>query len=206
MLNLREGGGTQVLDFWFGPVDEAGLPAAEKMASWWQAQAAFDKQVQEKFGALLNAAAASELDEWLHTARGRLALIVVLDQFSRNIFRNSWQAFSQDAAALAHCLEGMRNRSEQELLPVQRIFFFMPLMHSEDIEMQRISVEKYAQLKRECRGTAQLLSVVSQSADFACRHLEIIEKFGRYPHRNAILRRVSSPAETEFLQQPGSSF
>jgi len=143
-------------------------------------------------------AAAQELQEWITAPRSALALILLYDQFPRNIFRGKPRAFATDALAREVTAHLLRTKGDQQLLAVERMFVYLPLMHSEALTDQRRSVTFFQQLAQE----NPLVDAVSQ----AVRHLEIIEQFGRFPHRNMILGRSSTAEEIEFLKQPGSSF
>jgi uncharacterized protein (DUF924 family) len=145
-----------------------------------------------------------ERDTWLGTTRGRLALVIVLDQFSRNMFRGNQSGFAGDERALAAALEGLALGADKSLALDERIFLYMPLMHSEQLAHQQRSLELFTGL---LEGQPEALrGYLSSSVDYARRHLEIVERFGRFPHRNAVLGRASTPEELEFLKQPGSSF
>jgi|SRR5690606_19892887 len=174
-----------VNDFWF---HEAGP------GRWWKKDDAFDDQVRRRFAPLLRAASRCELHHWRDDPRGRLAEIIVLDQFSRNMYRGTPQAFAQDALALALAQEAVRVGADQVLTPAQRSFLYMPYMHSESLPIHQLAEALY-------RGEG-----LEFNLDFELKHKAIIERFGRYPHRNAILGRESTPEETEFLKQPGSGF
>jgi len=175
-----------VLAFWFEEIDSK---------AWWKADPAFDRTVGERFGALLAAAAAGELFAWRREARGRLAEILVLDQFSRNIHRGTPRAFAQDPMALALAQEAVAGSAIEALdSAVERNFLLMPYMHSES----RIVHTQAEKLFRAHTPPGNL--------EFELRHKAIIDRFGRYPHRNAILGRVSSAAEIEILKQPDSGF
>jgi uncharacterized protein (DUF924 family) len=175
----------QILRFWF----EETPPEA-----WWTVDAEFDRTLAARFGELLRRAAAGELFAWRSDARGRLAEIVVLDQFSRNIHRDTALAFAQDATALVLAQEAVATGALVALPPIQRAFLLLPYMHSES----RLIHAQAETLYRE--------HAPPENHDFELRHKAIIDRFGRYPHRNAILGRVSTPEEIEFLQTPGSSF
>ncbi len=177
---------SSVLDFWFRQIQPQ---------QWWAVDPAFDAQLRDRFGSLLSQAAKGELFEWRTTAPGRLAEIIVLDQFSRNIHRGTPAAFAQDPMALALSQEAVRAGGPEALAePWERVFLLMPHMHSES---PRVHVEA----ERLFRQWAP-----PGNYDFELRHKAIVDRFGRYPHRNAILGRESTPEELAFLQQPGSSF
>lgn len=197
---------SQVLNFWFGDLRENELPSEEKQKTWWMKSGEFDRLVEEKFGDLVTLAENGDLSSWLETPLGTLAFIIVVDQFPRNIHRDGPGAFSRDALALRACRDGIEKGFDRGLHPVHRVFFYLPLMHSEDPETQRLSVETYSGLEKEYEREPEIRKNLACSADFACRHFDIIKRFGRYPHRNAALGRESTPEEVEFLKEPGSSF
>lgn len=174
-----------VLAFWFTGID----PKA-----WWTADPGFDAQIARRYGDLLVRAAAAELYAWRRSARGRLAEILVLDQFSRNIHRDTPLAFAQDPMALALAQEAVATGAHLELADVERAFLLMPYMHSES----RLIHVQAEMLFREFAPPDNL--------DFELRHKAIVDRFGRYPHRNRVLGRASSAEELEFLATPGSSF
>jgi uncharacterized protein (DUF924 family) len=176
-----------VLDFWFGPED------AER-AEWFRADPAFDRLVAERFGPAVEAALAGELDAWAGTPHGALARIVLLDQFTRNAFRGTPRAFAGDALALAAARRMVREGQDDALTPMQRQFAYMPFEHAEDLEAQREGVKLIG-----AKAPASQL-------EWAVKHHDVIARFGRFPHRNEILGRESTPEEVAFLKQPGSRF
>jgi len=184
-----------VIDFWFGD----GSP--EVYRRWYARDAAFDAQIRGRFAALHEQAARGALP-WASSTRGALALVIVLDQLSRNLFRDDARAFAADAAALALTQELLASGRIAELAPLQKLVALMPLMHSESRDVQRESVARFGHLAAAHPGDAMLAS----TADYAKRHADIVERFGRFPHRNAVLGRQSTAEELEFLKQPGSSF
>jgi uncharacterized protein (DUF924 family) len=173
-----------VLGFWFGQPPER----------WFRKDPVFDQEIRARFTALHGELGLGEHDDWLATPRGRLAAIIVLDQFSRNMFRDTPGMFDSDARALAIALEGLARGDDRALGDAERQFFYMPLMHAEDLACQDRCVELFA-----AAGNANALR-------FAELHRDIVRRFGRFPHRNALLGRSSTPEEVEFLTQPGSSF
>jgi uncharacterized protein (DUF924 family) len=195
----------EVLSLWFGVADQA--PEA-RQKRWFVADPAFDDELRRRFGDTLGAAARGELDAWADTPRGALALVIVLDQFSRNIFRGSGHAFSQDARALKVARAALAAH-DAALSWMERYFLRMPFMHAEDRLVQRESVETFRALHAEAIAAgapAGDLAALAAAVDYAQRHAVIIERFGRYPHRNAILERTSTGEEVEFLAEPGSRF
>lgn len=191
----------EILAFWFGEDPEHPMKDSSK---WWKKDPAFDREIQQKFEADLKRATRGEYDHWKETPRPCMAFIILLDQFSRNIYRDTPNAFAQDPLSLEACLKGMEKGLDRELTPIQRPFFYMPMMHSEDMEVHRRSLQTYQQLAEE--GPDDLKKTLEANYDYAGRHAKIIERFGRYPHRNAILGRESTAEEIEFLKEPGSSF
>jgi len=181
-----------VLAFWFG----------QDPQRWFRPDPAFDDEIRERFGALHAEAAAGGLDEWRRSARGELALILVLDQFSRNLYRDDARAFAQDQRAQRVARELIESGRARELSSVQRWFALMPLMHSEDREQQRVCVAQFEKLLAEIGDDPK----VKTALDYARKHAELIERFGRFPHRNEVLGRESTPEEKAFLAQPGSRF
>lgn len=175
----------QVLQFWFFELTEK---------DWFRKDEALDQTITERFEGLLQAAGACELYDWRRTPDGRLAEIIVLDQFSRNIYRDKPKSFSQEALALALAQEAVAMGADMALPVSQRAFLYMPYMHSESLLIHEQAMKLFQQTGLE------------NNLNFEKRHLAILERFGRYPHRNAILGRQSTPEEVEFLAQPGSSF
>jgi uncharacterized protein (DUF924 family) len=186
----------EIIDFWFGtPADSFyGQPRPE----WFGKDPAFDERLRSRFLDTYRRAAQGQLDSWQASPRGCLALILALDQFPRNLFRQQPQAFATGESALAIAQLALDSQFDRELLPVQRWFIYLPFEHSEDLDRQRQSLQLFESLGEDSHG--------AQAIAYARQHFDIIEKFGRFPHRNAILGRESTPEELEFLQQPHSSF
>lgn len=197
---------SEVLGFWFGDLREGELPDKEKQMTWWMKSEEFDDLVRQRFEKYVLLAEKGELSHWLETPLGTVAFIIVVDQFPRNIYRDTPEAFSRDSLALRTCIEGIEKGFDRNLHPAHRTFFYLPLMHSENLEIQNLSVEKYSVLENEYVSHPQIRETLACSTDFAGRHFDIIKRFGRYPHRNAALGRESTPEEAEFLKEPGSSF
>jgi uncharacterized protein (DUF924 family) len=175
----------EIIYFWFEEIEPA---------LWWQKDDAFDALLIERFSEVHAQAARCELFEWRAAPEGRLAEIIVLDQFSRNMFRDSALAFANDGMSLALSQEAIACSANQALTPVQRSFLYMPFMHSESLQIHELAVELYRK------------NGIQNNLDFEISHKKIIEQFGRYPHRNKVLGRESTAEEIEFLTQPGSSF
>jgi uncharacterized protein (DUF924 family) len=175
-----------VLDFWFS--DEA-------RPSWFVKSDRFDAEVRARLGKPFEAAASGGLDDWREEPRPCLALVILLDQVPRNLFRGTPRSFATDALALATAELAVGRGYDEGLTPEERVFLYLPFEHCEDIAIQRRSVELF----RRNVGPGMFL-------DYAQRHLDVVERFGRFPHRNQILGRRSTEEELEFLKQPGSAF
>lgn len=188
----------EVLDFWFGA--PGGHEYGKARAEWFRKDERFDAAIRERFGKLVEQAVAGGLREWDEEGpHGVLARIIVLDQFTRNAFRGTPASFAGDALALAAARKLADSGADRELPPFQRAFAYMPFEHAEDAGMQERAVELFTALAQEHEGFADML-------DYAHRHRGVIARFGRFPHRNAILGRASTPDETDYLKQPGSGF
>jgi uncharacterized protein (DUF924 family) len=184
----------QVLSFWFGDESEYG----KRREQWFQKDAAFDAEIEARFRALHAEAARGDLERWKRGVGDCLALIVLLDQFPRNMFRGSARAFASDGLARDAARHALQEGYDQGLLPVERMFVYLPFEHSEALEDQLL-----------CCHLMRPLEEFEETEDvyqYAVRHHEIIARFGRFPHRNKALGRPSTPEELEFLKQPGSSF
>ena len=194
-----------ILDFWLAGCGPDGALEPGKRTMWFKEGRNYDGEIRERFGALHARAASGELGEkWSAGPRGRLALILLLDQFSRHIHRGAAAAFAQDAMAQRLATDAIARGLDRELIPAARSFFYLPLEHAEDLSVQRLSVECFRALCDEV--TSPWRKDYEGFLDYAQRHHDIIERFGRFPHRNAILGRQSTPQEIAFLKQPGSSF
>lgn len=193
-----------ILDYWFGEIREEAGYLEERERLWFGGLGTVDQMIRERFAEGIDSAQGAGWDGWASTPLGRLALILLLDQFTRNVFRGTPRAFSGDAKALRLCTEGLDAGSDRLLHPVHRSFFYLPLEHSEDLSTQRRSIQCFEKLARE--APAPLRPGMEDARDYAVRHFAIVERFGRFPHRNAILGRVSTEAELAFLAEPGSSF
>ena len=198
-----------VRDFWFGKLPLSAEALNRRIRFWFGDDSAAlrqrrDEHIRVRFGTLLERAASGELNAWADGPRRRLSLIILLDQFPRSIFRGSARAFAYDAQALALTLSGMQSGAEAALNVVERIFFYMPLQHAESREVQEESVAAYRRLLTE--APQELQAPFSGALRSAENHRSIIERFGRFPHRNRALRRESTPAELDWLRSGGASF
>jgi uncharacterized protein (DUF924 family) len=184
----------EVLRFWFGERDEYG----QRLKHWFEKNPAFDDAICARFLTIYEDAAAGRLARWGESLPECLAFVVVLDQFSRNLFRNDPRAFAADPLALKTARDAIARGIDHQLLPVERQFLYLPFEHSELLEDQR-----------RCCALMETLKAFPETSDvheWAVKHLAIIERFGRFPHRNAALGRVSTPEEVEYLAQPGAGF
>ena len=189
--NERAGG---LLRFWFGEGEEYGSPRS----FWFEKSEEVDREIRERFSEDHERAASGELEDWKSGPRECLALILLLDQVPRNIFREDARSYATDALAREAARHAIESGFDSELENVERWFVYLPFEHSEDMEDQRRSVELFEAMG----GDGEDVDV----AHYARRHLEIVERFGRFPHRNRVLGRESTPEEAEFLEEPGSSF
>ena len=184
----------EVLDFWFGREGEPGYGGFRE--EWFRKDPDFDREVRDRFEGLHEQAAAGALDGWRQDARGCLALVIVLDQFPRNMHRGDPRSYATDRKAQETAEYVVDHALDRELPEFQRAFLYMPFMHSEDLAHQRRSVELFRQLGGDD----------ADDPSYAVRHMEIVERFGRFPHRNDVLGRPTTAEEAEFLKEPGSSF
>jgi uncharacterized protein (DUF924 family) len=193
-----------VLDFWFGPPGSSAEVAGRQRTLWFGKSLENDQKVIEQFSDALSAAALGQLDHWAGTPRGRLALLIVLDQFPHHIHRDQPQAFATDPQALVLSLNALAAGEAPLLTPIERVFLYLPLEHAESLAMQDRSVSLYEALANEAAADERAL--FDDFLDYARKHRDVVARFGRFPHRNAILGRSSTEEELEFLKQPGSRF
>jgi uncharacterized protein (DUF924 family) len=198
----------RVREFWFGKLPLGREALAERMRLWFageesaQLARACDAALRSEFAPRVEAALRGELASWADGPRRRLSLIILLDQFPRNIFRGRARAYAGDELAVGLALSGMQSGADAALDPVERIFFYMPLQHCESIDVQEESVSAYRRLLRE--APPELAELFAETLKFAEAHASIVRRFGRFPHRNRVLRRVSTPQETTFLRDAAS--
>jgi uncharacterized protein (DUF924 family) len=191
-----------ILSFWFKEHELSAPQIDCRMDIWFGEDPVFDHEIETEFSADVDKASQGELDHWAHEARGRLALIILLDQFRRNIYRNSPSAFEKDSVALKLCVEGAMENKDRGLSPIQRVFFYMPLQHAESRKVQAKSVELFARLADAVSAT--LRETFLTVAQFAELHRDIVERFGRFPHRNKMLGRENTAEENEYLADDDS--
>ena len=199
-----------ILNFWFGPKPYTVARLNERMNFWFgnsdsrATLANKDNEIRQRFAAAIERAANGALDSWADSPRRRLALIILLDQFPRNVYRGKADAYATDARAARLALEGLQTAADATLAPVERIFFYMPLQHAESLELQDESVVAARRLLLEVpKGMAKNFASVLRFAEL---HRSIVAEFGRFPHRNAVLGRKSTPEEIGFLRDGGPRF
>jgi len=193
-----------ILEYWFGTNPDDAAVAKDRAKLWWSKNRATDDEIRGRYEICVTMAVSNQLNDWLNTPRGRLVLIILTDQFPRNIYRDTPRAFSCDVKALDLCIEGLEQRADRELRPIERVFFYLPLEHAEYIEHQDLSVKCFSELVSTV--PAEQRPIFEEYLDFAVRHRQIIERFRRFPHRNKTLGRESTAEELAFLAEPGSSF
>lgn len=199
----------EILEFWFEDLDEDSLvtPESELNRKWFAKDSKLDKDIKSKFAGDVKKAAKGEYDSWIEDPRGRLALIIILDQFTRNVYRDTPEAFSNDLKALELALMSAKDEFDGRVYFVERIFYYLPMEHSESLEVQETSVNLFQKLYNEAqRYEDQNAPYLKYVLDYAQRHLEVIKLFGRFPHRNKTLGRRSTSEEIEFLQDPNNWF
>jgi uncharacterized protein (DUF924 family) len=193
-----------ILSFWFKEQELTAPQIDHRMEMWFSEDPVLDKKIETEYTDDVNAACAGKLDHWAVEPEGRLALIILIDQFRRNIYRNSAEAFAKDKLALKLCVEGAMDEKDRDLTPIQRVFFYMPLQHAESRKVQEKSVALYNRLAGLVSPTYRetFLTV----AQFAELHKDIIDQFGRFPHRNTLLGRENTAEEAEYLAGDSPDF
>ena len=194
----------ELLHFWFGDDPDDAVVAKTKAGLWWGHGEETDELLQSRFGAAASSAAANVLNHWTGSPRGRLALILLLDQLPRSIHRGTPAAFAQDAKARRVAEQGLESGADKLLRPIERLFFYLPFEHSEELADQDRSISLFRDLA--VSAPAAQRETFAEFIDYAVRHRDVVAQFGRFPHRNQILGRESTPEEKHFLEQPGSSF
>ena len=182
--------------FWFGSSDAPDY--GQDREAWFKKDPAFDLEIEQRFAKVIDAAGRGDLDNMAQSPEGAVALVIVLDQFPRNIYRGDARAFAFDAHARTIATQALDKGFDQDVIPVMRKFLYLPFEHSEELADQERAVALFEALAKDAGSDSGL--------EWAVKHLEIIQRFGRFPHRNAVLGRISTPEERLFLDQPGSSF
>ena len=194
----------EILDYWFGDTvrDTAQVPG--RMAFWFGSDPARDAEMRERWGELVTAASEGKLDFWTRTPRGRLAVLILLDQLRRNIYRGTAEAFRRDGRARYLMRDGVSRMMDLKLTPIERVFFYMPLQHAESLDDQELAVDRFLQVEREV--ASQHREVFAGFRKYAQKHRDIIARFGRFPHRNGILGRRDTSEEAAWLAGGGERF
>jgi uncharacterized protein (DUF924 family) len=194
-----------IREYWFGTaLEDTAVTARERARLWWSKNPELDNEIRRRFETCVIKAGSGELDHWASNPQDRLALILLTDQFPRSIYRDSAKAFAFDTKALSLARDGVDLGFDNALRSLEKVFFYLPLEHSELLADQQQSVSLFQKLVDEA-GPDQK-PTFAEYFDFAMRHRDIISRFGRFPHRNEALGRISTPEELAFLQQPGSGF
>jgi uncharacterized protein (DUF924 family) len=193
-----------ILTYWFRERDANAPRLDSRMDMWFGNDPDFDRELKSRFGELVERASRGELNDWASIPLGRLALILLIDQFRRNIYRGSRDAFSLDRAALKLCVEGAIAKHDQKLSALQRAFFYMPMQHAESLRVQNKSVAVFAAIARAVGETQR--ETFEAFLEFAELHRDIVEQFGRFPHRNKALGRASTPEELAYLGEDAPNF
>lgn len=193
-----------ILAFWFREQALTAPQIDRRMDVWFGSDEVFDHECKKEFSHDVDRASEGKLDHWAHEPHGRLALILLLDQFRRNIYRNTAEAFAKDKAALKLCVEGAMEKKDKGLTPIQRAFFYMPLQHAESRKVQSKAIEIYSRLSEAVSPTYR--ETFETIAQFAELHHDIVQQFGRFPHRNVLLDRKNTPEEDEYLAGDSPDF
>jgi uncharacterized protein (DUF924 family) len=201
---MSTGRADALLEFWFGDALASPERLEARSQIWFRQSDDFDAEIRERFGALPERAEAGELDAWRGEAESCLAFVLAVDQLPRNLFRGSARAFAFDALAREAAVESIGRGFDRDLHPVRAAFLYLPLEHAEDVELQERCVELYAELAE--RVSAELRPRFEEYSDYARRHRDVIRRFGRFPHRNRVLERPSSPEEDTYLESGGDAF
>ena len=189
----------EILNYWFGRVEQTLVPSEHRARVWFGEDKKIDAEIKARFEMVLDDAKAGRLMDWEKSPRGQLALIIVLDQFSRHIYRNEPKAFEQDERALAICLKGLREGSDHSLSLIERVFYYFPLLHAEKLGYQEQSVRSYGTLMDLAFSETRV--IFDSFYKFANHHYSLIKRFGRFPQRNGPLKRESTTPEVEYLKE-----
>lgn len=195
---------SDVIDFWFADALSSAERAEARVKLWFSKNGDFDRAIAHRFGSLPESAARGELNAWRGEAASALALVIVLDQFPRNLFRQSPRAFDSDPLAREVALAAISREFDLALHPLHASFLYLPLEHAEDIDLQEQSVRLFERL--HARAPIELRSMFESFASYARWHRDVIHRFGRFPHRNEVLHRPSTPAETTYLESAAATF
>ena len=198
---------SEIVDFWFdGCVNGVTIPN-EIMHCWFNHEDSMDHEISLRFRQHVELISDGTIKHWSSTAKGRLALIILADQFNRHLYRDTPRMYALDQYALKWTIQGIKQRTDMRLLPVERLFFYMPLQHAEDQTLQTLSVLKFNQLYQYvAKEHPAAIEPYKNSLDYAIKHQQVIKEFGRFPHRNKILGRHPTKYEADFLSQPQTGF
>jgi uncharacterized protein (DUF924 family) len=194
----------QIHDYWFGPADDWQQVLKDNSQRWFEGGKALDPEIRNQFGTPLESAQRGELDEWQDSIIGIMALVLLLDQFPRHLHRGTAQAFAYDSLSLKACLRGIDRGIDSAMSPVQHVFFYLPLQHAEDLQVQTRSIEIMALRAGQC--SEDFKAFMENSLDYARQHHDIIQRFGRFPHRNQILDRANTEEEQRYLDAGADRF
>lgn len=189
----------EINKFWLGRVEETIIPSEHRARVWFGEDKETDAVIKQQFSPDLEKAIHGEYDSWQTVPRGQLALILLLDQFSRHVYRNTLQAFTQDPKALTICLQGMSEESDHSISLIERVFYYFPLLHSENLHHQEQSVRAYQILAELAFSETRV--IYESFLRFANHHFSVIQRFGRFPQRNRVLKRDSTPEELVYLRE-----
>lgn len=193
-----------ILDFWFDGALNNSDAAVARLSAWFKQSDDFDAEIADRFGNLPQAARLGRLNHWLHSCEGTLAMILVLDQFPRNLFRDNPRAFAYDAFALSHAEKAIEQQYDRQLHPLAASFVYLPFEHAEHLPTQNRSVALYEDLLK--RAPADLYPIFEKFVDYAHSHRQVIERFGRFPHRNTVLGRSPTEEELDYLTSGGETY
>lgn len=193
----------EINKFWLGRVEQTIVPSEHRARVWFGEDKETDAVIKQEFSSDLKKAIQGEYDSWQTVPRGQLALILLLDQFSRHIYRNTPQAFAQDPKALAICLQGMSEEADHSISLIERVFYYFPLLHSENLHHQEQSVRAYQMLAELAFSETRV--IYESFLRFANHHFSVIQRFGRFPQRNRVLNRDSTPEELVYLRETEAS-
>jgi len=200
---------TEILEYWFSGLNDQSTLSTDmpQFRKWFGKAEKTDQEIRDRFQGDWELALGGKYSDWESTPQGTLALVILLDQFPRNMFRDSAKAFSSDEMALKACLNALKQDKDKDLTLVERMFLYLPLMHSESLDIQKKSMHYFSLLKAEVKDRfPQNQDFFNLNHEFAGKHYRIIDRFGHFPHRNDILGRPSTAEEIEFLKGPDSSF
>lgn len=198
---------SEIIDFWFEGCDQGVTIPNKVMQRWFRHDETMDHEICLRFRPQVRLIEEGSIRHWAATAEGRLALILLADQFNRHVNRDNPKMYTLDNYALQWCLQGIRSKVDQRLLPAKRLFFYMPLQHVEDQTLQTLSVLKFNELYQHVlQEHTDSAEPYHSALNYAVQHQQIVKEFGRFPHRNKILGRHPTKFESEFLSQPNSSF